>query len=358
MKLSKIDIENFRSFRKLQISDFQDLNLIVGNNNLGKTSILEAIFLSIGFSNPRLVLEVDRLRGLIHDESVDFRFIFHNMDYNQEIRINSEFGREDQFRKLIVNPISEKIEIIEDKNIKKEIIATSDSHQESKISGIKFDFSIKEDDNTEYRSDVSQLEKTTTGHKITGPNQYKEKIPGVFLRPTSSAAELHDRLDKILINKELDRFIKPLKNIDNRISNISLGSKNMVYFDIGLDKLVPIQIMGDGIIRLLSILTAIAFAEHGIVLIDEIENGFYYGGLHKVWASIYEAAKYYNVQVFATTHSKECIQSFSKICSGTLIKEDSLRLFRIEKKPNDFFKVIKYDQELLSTSIESDWEVR
>jgi predicted ATPase len=131
----------------------------------------------------------------------------------------------------------------------------------------------------------------------------------------------------------------------------------MIYFDIGIDRLIPIQIMGDGIIRLLSFLVTIANTENGVVLIDEIENGFHYSVLANVWESIYDAAKQYNAQIFATSHSYECVRAFNKIQSSKLLKEDTLRLFRIEKN-KDEFETFKYDSEVLESSLESNWEIR
>ena len=100
MKLYKIDIEKFRGFSKFVIEDLKKINLIVGKNNSGKTSLLEAIFLAIGISNPNLSITIDNLRGLIHDKNDDFRFIFHNLDYSEKIKIESEFINKTQFRKL------------------------------------------------------------------------------------------------------------------------------------------------------------------------------------------------------------------------------------------------------------------
>ena len=119
-----------------------------------------------------------------------------------------------------------------------------------------------------------------------------------------------------IIKKEVDKFIKSLHHIDNKIVNIALGAKKMIYFDIGIDSLVPIQIMGDGIIRFLTILATIAFRKNGIVLIDEIENGFHYSILPKLWNAIHEAARQFNVQIFVTTHSYDCVKAFSEIYSN------------------------------------------
>jgi AAA15 family ATPase/GTPase len=170
--------------------------------------------------------------------------------------------------------------------------------------------------------------------------------------------ELYVRLDKIIQLKAEKKFIKILNLIDPRIIDISLGSKNMIYFDLGLERRVPIQIMGDGIARLLSILVTIANYENGIVLIDEIENGFHASTLNLLWSSLREMAESYNVQIFATTHSLECVRTFSSTFSNELFSNDLIRLYRLERNKDNKFKAVKYTAEVLQSALESNWEIR
>ena len=94
-----------------------------------------------------------------------------------------------------------------------------------------------------------------------------------------------------------------------------------------------------------------------MVTIDEIENGFHYSAMEVLWQAVFNAAKEFNVQVFASTHSYECVKAFSSAYSNMGRKKDEIRLFRIERKDDDF-GVVAYDNEILKASLESDWEVR
>ena len=76
-----LEIENFRGIKKLEVKDLNSINIFVGKNNSGKSSILEALFLLTGISNPELILRIDRFRNLIHSEEDDFRFAFYNLNY-------------------------------------------------------------------------------------------------------------------------------------------------------------------------------------------------------------------------------------------------------------------------------------
>ena len=83
----------------------------------------------------------------------------------------------------------------------------------------------------------------------------------------------------------------------------------MLRGDIGIGRMIPFALLGGGLGRLAGILLSIADAPGGVVLIDEVENGFHRSVLSRVWSAIGEAAGRYETQVFATTHSFECIEA-------------------------------------------------
>jgi AAA15 family ATPase/GTPase len=362
MSLYSIDIKNFRGIKELNIADFSLVNLFVGKNNCGKTSILEAIFLTIGISNPQLAINIDTFRGILHDENDDFNFIFYNLDPSNRISIRTQFVNPSQYRQLFISPVNSSIR----NNIKREVKVASTSDfsttttmpPEKSIAGINFEFSVKTLKQSKDNYLKASIELNPGGLKIQTANNYTEKMMGVYLNSRTINQNLHERLDKIIQNKEQKKIIKTLNQIDPRISEISLGSKNMIYFDIGIDRLIPIQLMGDGISRLLSILVTIANTANGIVLIDEIENGLHASTLEMLWGLIKEAAQTYNVQVFATSHSLECVKTFSDSFNSDILNKDTAKLFRLEKSQNNIFSTFDYTSEVLKAAIENNWEVR
>jgi len=189
---------------------------------------------------------------------------------------------------------------------------------------------------------------------------YKEELRGIYLNPTlSNYNDLSSRIEKLLVAKKKNKLINILRQIEPNIISIELGTGGIVYVDTGLDRLLPNNIMGDGIRRMLYIIASISDAANGMVFIDEIENGFYYSIQEDLWHLIFEAAYEYNVQVFAFTHSEECVKAFKNVYGNhiTLFTNDSLRLYRIEKQ-DDIMKAIKFDYEMLNAAVEQDWEVR
>lgn len=106
--------------------------------------------------------------------------------------------------------------------------------------------------------------------------------------------------------------------------------------------------------RLFHILVALVNAQDGVLLVDEFENGIHWSIQPVVWDIIYRVAERLNVQVFATTHSRDCIEGFDRAWSKHL---DEGAFFRLDIK-DDLVKVREYTSETLTDSLETEVEVR
>jgi AAA15 family ATPase/GTPase len=71
--------------------------------------------------------------------------------------------------------------------------------------------------------------------------------------------------------------------------------------------------MGDGMNRILTIILALVNSDNGCLLIDEFENGLHYTVQENLWRIIFHLSKELNIQVFATTHSEDCIKGFQSV---------------------------------------------
>jgi AAA15 family ATPase/GTPase len=129
----------------------------------------------------------------------------------------------------------------------------------------------------------------------------------------------------------------------------------MLYGDVGLKELVPIAYVGDGLRNLLSMLLAVMCAEGGIVLIDEIENGLHHSVLEGVWSALADAARKADVQIFATTHSMECIHASHAAFAKSATYD--LRVHRLEVVDGQI-RAVTSDQESLAGAIQFNWEIR
>ncbi len=136
---------------------------------------------------------------------------------------------------------------------------------------------------------------------------------------------------------------------------ISINNTPVVHADVGLDRLIPIALLGDGIQRLISWTLTFRAASGGLMLIDEVENGIHHSKLHDLWRSIALFAKQYEVQVFATTHSLECVNTARRVFEDFEANDfHYLRLDRVK----DEIEAKSFDRDMLETALGLDWEIR
>ncbi len=148
------------------------------------------------------------------------------------------------------------------------------------------------------------------------------------ISPVDNAA----KFSEFEANNQQDKIVDILKIIEPRLKRLAVlatGGVPMVYGDVGVDYLIPISLMGEGIERLLSIVLLIMNAQGGTLLIDEIENGIHYSVLENIWQSINLATQKSNTQLFATTHSLECIKAAHKAFSKS--ESYDFRYYRLER---------------------------
>jgi len=187
-----------------------------------------------------------------------------------------------------------------------------------------------------------------------------EKAPAVFIasRGFINPNEDAERFGKLDILGKQDEIVKFLKIIEpnlKSLSSVTMGNISMIHGDIGLKRKIPVCYMGEGVSKLLSIILAIANAKDGIVLLDEFENGIHHSVMEKVWEGIGRAAREFNCQIIATTHSYECLEAAYNGLSGDLRTDFTyLRLDRI----NNETKAKIFDFDMLQTAIETHSEVR
>lgn len=161
------------------------------------------------------------------------------------------------------------------------------------------------------------------------------------------------------IVKQAMRIIAP--DFENIAFIINDNNQRVAIVKIkNIPRPVPIKYLGDGMIRIFQIAIQLVVAQNGFLLIDEFENGLHYSVQEKIWTLLFAMTKKLNIQVFATTHSWDCIESFTKVALAH--KETEAVLFRMGRsiRNSDKGRVIAtvFDKEALQTITQSDMEVR
>jgi ABC-type multidrug transport system ATPase subunit len=172
--------------------------------------------------------------------------------------------------------------------------------------------------------------------------------------------------DTIALTPDENLILSALQFLDPKIEGIRAqaslrgyyGHTNRGGFIIkrkGTEHPIPIGSMGDGMWRMLAMAIAITQCKNGILLVDEIDTGLHYSVMAEMWRLILNAAKAFNVQVFATTHSYDCVKSLSAICVDSGHDGNNVTVQRIEPERS---RSVPYTEDEIRVAAERHVEMR
>jgi AAA15 family ATPase/GTPase len=256
--IENISIENFRCFDKTEIKGFERINLITGKNNSGKTCLLEALYFGLsedweGTIDTRRNEDDKRdSKSLLYDE----KKMFLNLSFK---RWNEEYG----FKFI-----------------------PQSSFENRNSSGI---------------DNVVQL--------IFNEDK---KYPNSF--------NLVKLFDEAQIGGYSDKILEAINIIDSTISKIRTFASfpNTLFLRTNSSsKYQSVNNYGDAIKKIMlyvGIILNYKNEPYKYLLIDEIENGIHYTAQKEVWQMLFKLCQHFDIQLFATTHSREMIIAFEEVC--------------------------------------------
>jgi predicted ATP-dependent endonuclease of OLD family len=375
--LTSLTIKNFRLFKELSIERLGRVNLVVGKNNSGKSALLEAVelYASNGsITNVLIDLVTNRQeiwKGLSQSEDeaaqinpIRHLFFGHRIpELGREGIILGPVGRESEQLHIFLGAYRH--EVNEDNILRRVLVPTDDLPQDpSELelalvarqgNGIRRILRLERDLDFESR--------TFTRNTLLGGALSKSVVEVV---PTRNMTEerLATLWDQINLTEMADEVVVGLQLLDARIEGVAFveGSlrrnRNARIPIIKLRHLaepLPLKTMGDGITRIFHIIVALVNARNGVLLVDEFENGLHWSVQPKVWETVFRLAKVLNVQVFATTHSRDCVVGFEHAWNR---HQESGAFFRLNAKLDDEITVTPYAYGTLSDALETDVEIR
>lgn len=304
--LSRIEFENFRGFRKLTLDGLQRVNLVVGKNNSGKTSLLEGIAALLNcIDAPQHFSKLRQIEQGLQQYFQQGRY----GDWVIRDEAAEMFGHlsgiwAGSIRQVFLVPVESQPGMV-----------------------------------------YPQAEKPQSGagsrQQMRHPDDPKIKtciVPGQSNRPESLVQSLGNAIRR----RDGEELLESaLHSVDPRIKKVRIvpsggpviggfgGNITQVEVDIGLSRLVPISQVGQGTYRLIEMFSEIIGTDSRVAFIDEVENGIHHTCLIDVWSGIAEAAERFNVQLFVTTHSHECIEAaHSAFSSRACYDFGIIQLFR------------------------------
>jgi len=351
--LNSLFIRNYRNLKELRIDSIDRINLIAGKNNTGKSSLLEAIYIYFTNGQPESIWQIIKGRGEFGNTHTvsSFSSLFTNRFTNDPIIIGEVLSKK-RVELKIVNYIDE----VETQNSgeiiqRKKNISNDQLHN---YKNYKTGFEIRIEDSSLF-VDAQGL------NIISNPIKFLQYFNASFVKAGAFAAN-EKLFDSIALTPKENFVVEALKIVEPKTERIAFVAEENSFARKAVIKLsdqsnvLPLQSMGDGMNRVLSIILALVNAENGLLLIDEFENGLHYSVQEQLWKIIFDLAKSLNIQVFATTHSNDCISSFEAVLNNpkNTVKGKLIRLDNI----TGVIKPVEYTPEELEIAIENDIETR
>ncbi|SMF96913.1 ATPase/GTPase, AAA15 family [Methylomagnum ishizawai] len=360
LHLDSLEIKNFRCFEHLVIEKLGRVNLIVGRNSVGKTALLEALWILTTKADVRIIQKIlyDRNElasykapGSIpsvyvtqieaKEQSEAFRKLFFGRPKKIEkpafLRLNEEqmklsldeFGGESFQNYLNLRPI---------------VYVTGDQ------AGTFFN-------NWLPYPQKDQIESLTISASLENKS---------ILIPTSGLPwqALSSYWDAVALTDSEDNIIEALRIIDQKIKRLTFKGEHQpdkTRFPIARvedqDETLPLASLGEGATKSLGLALAMVNCDDGFLLVDEFETGLHYSAQTEIWRMVFRIANQRNIRVFATTHSWDCVEAFQEAAEED--QNEEAMLIRLQRKRDSSgIEAINYDERRLEIATRQGVEVR
>lgn len=365
--LSNFSIERFRGFRELRIPRLSRVNLFVGTNNAGKTSILEAAeILARGL--PEALWRSPRRRNERTYESapreseearssrtdVDFSHLFfgHTLEVGSSFLLHS--GGTPELKVLC--------ELLEAPFEPGEGLAGLYAASQRRL------FPPSAGERVLTLSYVSHLVNQSL------PLHYWSHRPGALLSSidqspsvrfvgteTPESRQLSFLWDRVVLSPEEVLVTDALRIIEPHIERVAFLTESRsatptIFLKLeGSEQRLPLGSVGDGLKRLLTLALHLVSAQKGYLLVDEIDTGLHYTVMADMWRLVIETARRLDVQVLSTTHSLDCVRALAWVHEQQPDLATDVTLHRVESGNPE---TVSYTSEELVTAARHHIEVR
>lgn len=318
--IKNIEIKNFKCFKDFKASGFKRVNLIGGKNNVGKTAFMEACYINV--------------------YSQDIEAMTYAISSITYMRNNLEFlGKKYYYDdvKLFLEKFNE-------------------GFIHSKLNKLEFEIYTK-DGIQEYRFTIGNNAKmiSINVNNLSFKTRLIDNI--VFIDSFGfTNANLKQVFESVQKKDKEDLLYKYINEFDESIINFKIIGGDKPPCKIQNGEYRDINEFGDGLKHYISIICSLYACENGYLFIDEIDNGIHYTQLDKLWEIILTISKEQNVQVFATTHSKECIESYARVSKK--LEDEDISFIKMSKLEDGSLYAGVRDYEMLQYTMEDGHEVR
>lgn len=342
--LHSLRIERYRRFKTLELTDLARVNLLVGQNNVGKSSVLEAVGIlmspsayapwSAAWRRAQFDDQPPAIGGLCHGFTFSEGAGF---DVSGLIGAPPEAGDVDLRARLGVNL-----------KVLRPPAAESDD--------VAWHARVQRFERGEKTVGVGQFGEVRGGEwrrEFYRERQLSPAVNMLTVRP-AHPAELARLLSDIMLTAHESNVLAAMQIVDPRVLRVAPhikpdnGPPDVRVQIEGAPTPVALSNLGEGSARMLSIALALTTAAGGFALFDEVDTGLHHSVMDDMWRMVLQTAKALDVQVFATTHDDDCWQSLGRVAG-----DGDARLLRLEEGG-----VVPYSSAALQAAAETETEVR
>ena len=351
--ITKASVRDFRGIKALELQDLGRICLISGKNNVGKSSLLDAIFLFMDHTSNDSFAKVNAFRGSYSTGAVEaWEPFFRNMDADRTISIS--IGENDSIFSLEYEKDTTYLPV-SDNTMPEDILAQFRTATRESYS-LRFRFSGEgyQEQGHFFAAPNGVLRQMTT--TLQG-NEIRPMTPTRFLNASLSRSleGVADGIGRLELSSRKQMVIEVLRRLDSSIEDIiTISRQGVTQLHVRAHgKWIPIQFAGDGVLRLLQICLALLENNNGLVLIDEIEAGLHYSAYGPLWKAVEDLISLTGCQVIATTHSYEMIS----VTRDSIVDEGAFAYYRIGRTSSGE-AAHRYSHAMLDSALDSEMEVR
>lgn len=355
--INSISFENFRGFSQLKMDGVQPITLISGMNNVGKSSVLDGLFLFFDHTASESFMKLNSFRGFppLSEPKYLWEPIFYNLDTQKTVMI--EIGLPEGVAQLQYERDNDYV-IPQGGDVPQSVLNQFMTSTQSSYT-LKFQYiynNYKECGHFMANTSglLRKIDTSLDGNRIHSL-EFIQYINSIIIQNNGDVAAMLGTLELAGKKEELVKILKLIEPSITDLTMIMTSGGAQLYAKVN-GRLLPIKLSGDGLNKLMFIILVIMAHPGAVILIDEIETGIHYSAYADFWKAIAITALQNNCQVIATTHSYECI-----VGAVDGIKQadasDRFCYFRIDRQ-DDMTVAYRYSDELLRTAIDASLEVR
>ncbi len=363
---NRLTVRRFRGIRRVSLEDLGAFNVLVGANDTGKTSVLEAVFLLSGSGNLTMPIKVQNLRDELVHTLDDLSCLFHECDVTAGIELSATTLTPASSRTLSITAA--------DPDAQSHVVSSHGSNAMSygprspataspavslpTHGALRYDLTMSGNAASSRSRHSGSLTLLKAEQIVrTDASLSETTIPARFLR--SRFEHDADAVGDVVVNKKKQELLECLRFVNPRIQDIAVSGSS-AFLDVGLARMLPITMFGSGMVRACSTIAHCVLGRDRILLVDEVSSGLHYAARSRLLRALLHFSTQAGLQMFVTTHSLGVLQGLQEILDDEEMVDlrDVVACYALRRDHGGQVRAYRYGYEELDHCIRSGIEIR